>query len=153
MWSIQAPKPKPECNAKKDCPPLSLLSAPPRTPNSRTPRMTKKPDAGNQPGQILLAYFNQIVPYLRAEKRRSQLADRLQIFVSFPLHCSMNSKICILNALDGIADAAPESASIKWTLMNRICHYKPSQNAEDRTPNRRINAEPVQYIDFQTHGD
>ena len=40
-----------------------------------------------------MAYFNQIVPYLRAEKRRSQLADRLQIFVSFPLHSSMNSKI------------------------------------------------------------
>ena len=32
---------------------LSMLAALPRTPNSRTPRRTKKTDAGSQPGQIL----------------------------------------------------------------------------------------------------
>ena len=28
----------------------------------------------------------------------------------------------LLNTLDGIAYAAPELTSIKWTLVNRICH-------------------------------
>ena len=35
-WSIQAPNAKPERSANKDCPPLSMLSALPRTQNARS---------------------------------------------------------------------------------------------------------------------
>ena len=43
---------------------------------------------------LLVAYFNQIVPYFSGgEEAFTQLAERLQIFVFFPLYSSMNSKI------------------------------------------------------------
>ena len=44
-WSIQAPNPKPERSANKDCPPLSMLAAPPRI--QRRPFTNKPPTSGS----------------------------------------------------------------------------------------------------------
>ena len=41
----------------------------------------------------LVAYFNQIAPYFAGGEETFTACRRLQIFVSFPLHSSMNSKI------------------------------------------------------------
>ena len=70
----------------------------------------------------LVADFSQIVPYLTGGEEAFKVcrptAD-LRIF-SFVQFNEFRDRL--LNPLDGIVDAAPEPASIKWTLVGRTCH-------------------------------
>ena len=71
---------------------------------------------------VLVAYFSQIVPYFADGKEtfkvcRPAAGPRTFSFVQFN-----EFRNRLLSPLDGIVDAAPEPASIKWTLMSRTCH-------------------------------
>lgn len=70
--------------------------------------------------------FIQIAPSLAGNDEVFEVIVQLQAFASFPLCSSMKSEKRPLNLLDGIADAAPESASIEWTLaLNRTSDVDP----------------------------
>ena len=69
----------------------------------------------------LVAYFNQIAPYFAGGEETFTACRPAADLCFFSLAQFNEFKDRLLNALDGIADAAPESASINWTPMNRIC--------------------------------
>ena len=70
----------------------------------------------------LVAYFNQMAPYFVGEEEAFKACRPAVGFRLFSLVQFNEFKDRLLNTLDGIVDAAPEPESVKWTLMNRICH-------------------------------
>ena len=88
--------------------------------------------AGPAVGRDLVADFSQIVPYFADGKEtfkvcRPAAGPRTFSFVQFN-----EFRNRLLSPLDGIVDAAPEPASIKWTLMSRTCHQVPGVVASSR---------------------
>ena len=69
-----------------------------------------------------MAYFNQIVPYFSGGEEAFTACRPAADLRFFSLAQFNEFKDRLLNALGRIANASPESASIKWTLMNQICH-------------------------------
>ena len=89
--------------------------------------------------------FSQIVPYLTGGEEvfkvcRPTAGIRIFSFVQFN-----EFRDRLLNPLDGIVDAAPEPASIKWTLLDRTCDQ---ENAIPKVSKHEgIIAEADQLID------
>ena len=79
-------------------------------------------DPRSGPAMPLVVYFNQMKPYFSAGEEAFKACRPVVGFRLFSLVKFNEFKDRLLNTLDGIAYAAPEPASIKWTLVNRICH-------------------------------
>ena len=74
------------------------------------------------PSDQLVADFSQLVPYLADGKEtfkdcRPATGPRIFSYVEFN-----EFRNRLLSPLDGIVDAAPELANLKWTPMSRTCH-------------------------------
>ena len=72
--------------------------------------------------RVLVAYFYQMTPCFAGGEEAFKACRPAAGLHLFSLVQPNEFKDRFLNTLDGIAYAAPEPASIKWTLVNRICH-------------------------------
>ena len=73
-------------------------------------------------GAWQVADFSQIVPYLTDGKDAFKVCRPAAGPCTFSFAQFYEFRDRLLNPLDGIVDAAQESASIKWTLMSRTYH-------------------------------
>ena len=73
-WSIQAPNAKPERSANKDCPPLSMLSAPPRTKDASSRINRRQAEVWEECGQSGPRTRNREMARIRIVHRLSTLS-------------------------------------------------------------------------------
>ena len=72
--------------------------------------------------ELLVADLGQIVPYLADGKEAFKVCRPAAGPCTFSFVQFNEFRDQLLSPLDGIVDAAPEPASIKWTLASRTCH-------------------------------
>ena len=73
-WSIRDPNPKPECNANKDCPSLSMLSALPRTRSASPQKHRRQAEVWEECGQSGTQARNPNATRIRIVHRLSMLS-------------------------------------------------------------------------------